>query len=181
MIASPRGRCSTCGDTTYKDCGGLDIPHTCAPTKNCKSCGCALTSMPADLYYCGGCLAKGLDLPPRFARRDVEAILSEVECEPYDLRVVQVGDARMAIQARLYREDVETLAMSWGSGGKFYVSPWSTREEIVQKALGACLAYANHEVRERFLWRGRRIFGPHISHDRLWDIAEDTVQRRKGP
>ena len=113
----------------------------------------------------------------RFYVEDVEELLEEVECSPYQLRVIHIGANSFAIQATLERVDIDTGEKSLGTGGKYYVSPFSTREEIIQKCLAACLAYAEHEVREHFKWKGRRIFGPHMSHDRLWEIAEETVAR----
>lgn len=48
-------------------------------------------------------------------------------------------------------------------GRKFYLSPHMTDEEILQTALLAVIQFEEHEVRERFHFDGKRIFGPHKS------------------
>ncbi len=52
-----------------------------------------------------------------------------------------------------------------------------TRGEIVRTALMAVLAVEEHEARERFLWRGRAVFGPHLSLEALWESAERLEKR----
>ena len=108
---------------------------------------------------------------------DVVAIVLECQCQPYVIDVRLHSSGEFYLQATHYRRCRDTGRFGWGKGGKYYVSPYSTPEEIRQKALAACIAYAEHEVRERFLWRGRAIFGPHLRHETLWEAAEDTVKR----
>lgn len=111
---------------------------------------------------------------------DLKNIVSELSCEPYKLHVgVFSSTDRWYIQARLWRKSVDNGEYGWGSGGKYYVSPHSTPEEIRQKCLAACLAYAEHEVRENFLWNGRAIFGPHLDHDLLWEAANPNLKVRR--
>jgi hypothetical protein len=97
------------------------------------------------------------------AFEEAEKILSQVECSPYELRFDRLeGSDKWFLQVRLWRPDTVTGEWGWRSGGKYYVSPHSTPGELVRKCLAAVLAYAEHEVRENFLFRGRRVFGPHI-------------------
>lgn len=60
---------------------------------------------------------------------------------------------------------------SWTSR-KWYVSQHSTRSEVVQTCLKAVLTAEEHEAREKFLYRGRALFGPHLHVDELLEIAE---------
>lgn len=54
--------------------------------------------------------------------------------------------------------------------------PWRlsyhmVKSEIVTTAFKCALTSAEHRTREHFLYRGRRIFGPHFDVDSLWEIA----------
>lgn len=112
----------------------------------------------------------------------VQAILLQIHCPPYYFRLTTINTLEepvIHLQACKDRIDVDTGKMSVGKGAKHHVSFHATREEIVQKALKACIEFAEHDVREHFTWRGKRIFGPHLSHDRLWEIAGETVKREE--
>lgn len=57
-----------------------------------------------------------------------------------------------------------------------YTRPWQlsrdmVKSELVQTALKCALTSAEHRVREHFLYRGQRIFGPHFDVDALYEIA----------
>lgn len=56
-------------------------------------------------------------------------------------------------------------------GGKYYISQYSTKGEIVQKVFMACRQFINHELREVFTYKERAIFNPHLSLDELYDRA----------
>ena len=49
--------------------------------------------------------------------------------------------------------------------------PDATESDIIQTALRAVLDAAEHEVRETFRFKGKRIYGPHFSPDALVDFA----------
>jgi hypothetical protein len=87
----------------------------------------------------------------------------------YDLDGNDIG--RYFIQIACYRRDVITGEMGYGRGGKYYLSKFQTESEIVQTIFGAYKAYWEHEARENFKWRGRRVFGPHIATEALWEVA----------
>lgn len=70
----------------------------------------------------------------------------------------------------------------WGvpelqQGRKWLLSKHMTKSEIVQTALKAVLTAEEHEARENFMYRGRKVFGPHVYIDALWDAC-DTVTYR---
>jgi hypothetical protein len=58
------------------------------------------------------------------------------------------------------------------SGRKWFLSTHMTKSEVVQTALKAILTAEEHEAREKFLYRGRAIFGPHFDVDALHEIVE---------
>lgn len=67
-------------------------------------------------------------------------------------------------------------AITW-SGRKWRMSMHMTTSEVVSTALKAVLAAEEHEARERFLYKGRAIFGPHLNVEHLWRIAGETEVR----
>lgn len=75
------------------------------------------------------------------------------------------------LQVHCTRPDAVTGEIAEGSGGKYYVSLFSTESEVVQKALGAVLAYHEHEVRETFHYEGVALFNPHIDVRAHMEIA----------
>ena len=83
----------------------------------------------------------------------------------------EVTEGRFYFQIRCWRKDAITGDMGFGTGGKAYLSEHATDSELVQTIFGLYKAYWEHEARETFAWKGRRIFGPHISSEALWDVA----------
>lgn len=81
------------------------------------------------------------------------------------------------IQACLFRIDTYGHDLGWGHGGKLFISPYMAQGEIIKRFLSAALSYGEHEVREAFEYRGRRVFGPHIDVEALWEIADRTEVR----
>jgi hypothetical protein len=107
-------------------------------------------------------------------------IVHNVQCDfmgqAFQFRVQPKGEG-WTLQCRIMRPDTESGTWAEGGGGKYYVSPHSTEDEIVKKCFAACMAYAEHEVREGFRWKERRVFGPHIDLDALWRAAEHVSYR----
>jgi len=90
----------------------------------------------------------------------------------FSVHVGHDGDFdRRYFQIQCEREDVITGEWGTGYGGKAYLSPHMTDSELVQIIFGLYKAYWEHEARETFHWKGRRIFGPHISSEALWEVA----------
>lgn len=54
---------------------------------------------------------------------------------------------------------------------KWYISPHMTRSEAVQTVLACVLMGEEHEARERFRYKGKRIYGPHFDADVLTEFA----------
>lgn len=80
---------------------------------------------------------------------------------------------RVYVELWHWREDADNPGvLAWGSGGKRFLSPTMTDSEIVRTCLGAALSYEEHEVREFFTYRGRRIYGPHLDVEALVEIAD---------
>lgn len=45
---------------------------------------------------------------------------------------------------------------------------------LVRTAFGLYAAFCEHEAREAFQYAGRRVFGPHIAVEALWNAAAST-------
>lgn len=107
-------------------------------------------------------------------------IVCDVQCDPFRLHLHRFGTGdHWYLQASMERTCVTTGKTGVGRGGKYYVSSFSTEAELVQKCLAACLAYAEHEVREHFHYRGKRPFNPHISLEALMSVCENLVRREE--
>jgi hypothetical protein len=89
----------------------------------------------------------------------------------YHFNVEEIGGS-VTIELRHWRPDADTGVMAWGSGGKRPIKPDATDSEIVRVLFAAALAYEEHEVREFFTYRGKRIMGPHISVEALMEVAD---------
>jgi hypothetical protein len=122
------------------------------------------------------------------ARRDVEfqqrvqSIVDDVAL-PENYRVIferdkKNPDGRFYLQIACQRPDTFTGVMGEGRGGKKYLTEHVSKSEVVGTLMGLYLAYVEHEARETFLYKGRRVFGPHIDVDALWEVAERTDARQ---
>ncbi len=69
----------------------------------------------------------------------------------------------------LHFNAVDDGRMQLQSTRKWYVSPHSTESELVQTIFKAIITAFEHEVREKFLYRGKPIFGPHFDVNELAD------------
>lgn len=53
------------------------------------------------------------------------------------------------------------------------VSPEATKSEVIQTAFALVLLAEEQEIREKFLYCGEAIFGPHYDVDHLWRLARN--------
>lgn len=65
------------------------------------------------------------------------------------------------------------------SGRMWYLSQHMTESELVLTAFKAALTAEEHECRERFQYRGRRILNPHVSVRALWSVCENEGVRAR--
>ena len=63
------------------------------------------------------------------------------------------------------------------SGRKWALSTHMTPGEVVQTVFAAVMAWQEHETREAFKFKGKAIFGPHISLKVLEERSEDVEVR----
>ena len=104
--------------------------------------------------------------------------LAEVHYPEHSFVVGRMGDG-FYLQIAYVEPDIETGLPANQRGRKWYVSAHATRGEVVQTALKAALASAEHRVREHFTYQGQRIFGPHFDLDALVELClQNKVERR---
>lgn len=104
----------------------------------------------------------------------LEEILSHIDAEYQGVKFqVFYGEHEGSIwvQVGTERPDTYTGEIAVGKGGKAYLSPHATDDETVKKVFSLCMSYVEHETREGFKYKGRRIFNPHITLEALYSIA----------
>jgi hypothetical protein len=111
---------------------------------------------------------------------DVWALISRVSYPGFYFRAGNMG---YGFFVQICYEDrcVDTEKVEWQNGRKWYVSPHATDGEVVQTLLKAAITSAEHNVRERFLVDGVRAFGPHLSLERLIEVARGPEELRPEP
>lgn len=109
----------------------------------------------------------------------VERLLWNVSYERYTF-VVREGHGGVFLQAHYEERDVYTLALSRQYTRKWLLSPEMTDTEIVMTALKCCITSTEHRCREMFLYRGKRIFGPHQDIEDLWRLCSDGREAAGG-
>jgi hypothetical protein len=95
----------------------------------------------------------------------IEEILQEVYYPGFYFLVG--GTGRLYLQAWFIDNDIVTGEPTKQYTRKWYISCFAIKDEVVSTALKCVLTALEHEAREKFLYRGERIFGPHFSVDFL--------------
>jgi hypothetical protein len=88
-------------------------------------------------------------------------------------------NGRMFLQIRFWEIDNDTGKLSLQHCRKWMLSEFMTKSEVVLTAWKAVQAAVEHEARETFLYKGRRVFGPHIDLDAMWAISTNLDARAK--
>lgn len=121
-------------------------------------------------------------MPQDFAAR-AAGYLKDVRYKDWDIHIRMDGD-RPYLQIG-FRDFDWTKAggeKEYQHGRKWMLSPHMTKSEIVQTAFKAVMMAEEHETREKFTYKGRTIFGPHFSVDKLAALCDGgAVDIRKTP
>jgi len=101
---------------------------------------------------------------------------------------VQFGKGHFAVEAaeggflmELISEeaDAATGVPEVFHGRKWHIASRASRSDIVRTAFKAVSAWQEHEAREKFLYRGVPVFGPHSDVDLLADLIEAPGQVKR--
>jgi hypothetical protein len=112
-------------------------------------------------------------------KQQMEDILARVRYKDWTFHVEERGD-HLVLQARFPEADLVTGEVEQQHGRKWILSKHMTKSEVVTTAFKAVLTAEEHEVRERFRYRGRMVFGPHFDVDALHEVAR-RVEVREDP
>lgn len=108
-----------------------------------------------------------------------EEILRDVEFDGWEFMVgegpvsVKSGRRPCYLQVEFHALDSLSLEPMYFRGRKWPLSYHMTRSEVVQTSLMAALAAVEHEAREKFLYKGKAIFGPHHFVDDLLNVRQE--------
>jgi len=106
----------------------------------------------------------------------MKEVVEWTACEPYAVTLFR-SDGGLYMQVSAVTPDPVSGELTQRRGAKLQVSKYSTESELVQKALGAVLAFSEHEIREHFSYRGVHLFNPHIDVRAHMEIADRQVFR----
>ncbi len=105
-------------------------------------------------------------------KKDVIKIISDIKYKDWELFLGDMADG-WYLQVRFVDKDIHTGELEQQSCRKFYISSHSIPDEVIRTAYRAVMAAVRHEAEETFTYKGKNIFGPHLSVERLVEIADD--------
>lgn len=74
----------------------------------------------------------------------------------------------------LYDEaDINTGEITIQTTRKWYISPHISKSEFVQTAFKCLITSMEHRAREKFKYKGKRVYGPHFDVEELHKICTD--------
>ena len=83
----------------------------------------------------------------------VRVLLADISC----------GELRFAVEGMRLRVERDG---GW-TGRWWLVEPGASESDVIRTAFKAAITWEEHELRERFLYKGAAVFGPHYEIDRL--------------
>lgn len=105
--------------------------------------------------------------------------VSECKFEDY-LFQVRESHGGIMLHAAVLEPDIISGELEWQTTRKWRLTPSMTKSEVIQTVFKCCLTSMEHRTRENFLYRGRRVFGPHFDVDALWGICNKLDYRKEG-
>lgn len=97
---------------------------------------------------------------------EVRNVLDEVRYKDWEFRTASPDNGSVYYLQIEFRSDGAIQ-----KGRKWLLSLHMTRSEIVQTALMAVIACEEHEAREKFTYRGKSVFGPHIDVEAFTEVC----------
>lgn len=111
---------------------------------------------------------------------DLCNLWKDVECLPFEFEIgchacglVCKGDPDHLwfVEACLKRLDTDTQQWGRGRGGRIYFDQTTSYDTVVKRFFVAARDYGEHEVREAFKLRGKKVLGPHTPIEKLVEVA----------
>ncbi len=135
-------------------------------------CQCSLTDSTR-LHVAIACLVA--DAQTQTADR-ISALIGQIQYKDWVLRWGVDGETPWLQWVFLARDAIEG-SPKMQKARKHRLSLHMTPGEVVRTAFHAALVAEEHEARELFRYKGRAVFGPHLSVEALWAVAGETEQR----
>ena len=101
---------------------------------------------------------------------DFIRIVGDIQFPEYELMVVRRGED-LVLYARYWDADIVTGKLTEQKTRKWLLSWHMVPSEVVQTAFKCIMTSMEHRVREHFLYKEQRVFGPHFDVEALVDIA----------
>lgn len=109
-------------------------------------------------------------------------VLQEIQYPDMDILCYQEGIGTWFLRVRQPHsiDNATGLPMGW-QGRPWRLSQWMTDGEIVQMAFKAILTAMEHEIRERFTYKGHAVLDGHYDIDKLVSLRaqEDSIKGRE--
>ena len=107
----------------------------------------------------------------------MQEVVNDCAFYPFIFDVSVDGRGAIYLQGHFVEEDVNDGTPAPQHTRRWLLSPHMTKSEIVQTVFKCAITASEHEVRERFTYRGRTVFGPHFDVDALWGICGQDDKR----
>jgi hypothetical protein len=98
-------------------------------------------------------------------------VLRDLQFGDYSFSVTESSKGAIYLQAQYPESDIVSGKLEVQHTRKWLLSEHMTKSELVQTAFKCCLASVEHNARETFKYRGKRIFGPHFDVDQLVELC----------
>lgn len=107
-------------------------------------------------------------------------LLSHVQFEGYKFLILEENGVTL-IQGVYDDADVYTKEVQPQYTRKWAVDPKQSNSQIVQTVFKLCLTSYEHRVREGFLYKRARVFGPHFDVEDLVKLCHSGRENAGGP
>lgn len=109
---------------------------------------------------------------------DVRSIVNDIVIpRPLEIRVANHPEGRIFLQ--IFQDTIcNRTGEAYRDGGrKWDISSHATTSEVVFTIWKALLTFQEHELREQFKYKGKRILDPHISVEALLQVCDKLELR----
>lgn len=111
--------------------------------------------------------------PASLSLDEVRRVLAEVCCEGLAFSVTD-GPGGIELRVCATAADADHGAPARQVGRAWRIDAQATPGDVARTAFAAAMAWQEHETRERFRYRGQRVFGPHLDVDALAALCRGT-------
>lgn len=114
--------------------------------------------------------------------QNMKSIIELIEYKDWTIDIYSNDEGTPYLQVSFFERDLVTGQLSIQKSRKWLMSYHMTVSEVVQTAFKAVLTAEEHELREKFRYKNRTIFGPHFHVDALVELAKskENLDMRTG-